>query len=465
MSALGRFLAGREQSSIARRLFVGATIWSTLVLVIAGVFLSAVYRNAAERAFDDRLGVYLRALVADIALSGDDAASAPGQLGEPQFELTQSGWYWQITRLDGQSPTIRASRSLFAARLPRLSELGVGPDATGLRRGSAEGPDGRQLRMLERIIDVGSDGQWLVQVAASREDVDLQVRTFILALTAAFIALGVALVGATALQVRYGLRPLRRLQQQVASIRRGESERIGGAFPPDLAPLAGELNLLIASNREVLDRARTQVGNLAHALKTPLSVIANEASSERSQLAELVRAQTMLMRDQVTWHLDRARAAARSTIIGAAADVEPTLAGLIRTFEKIYRDRGVDFTLASAHGLRFRGERQDLEEMVGNLVDNAGKWARRNVSLAAEPMPRTAEQAYLRLVVEDDGPGLPAERRAEAMTRGSRLDETKPGSGLGLSIVADLAKIYGGSLSLEDAASGGLRAVLILPAV
>ncbi|MDB5569057.1 MAG: Signal transduction histidine kinase [Hyphomicrobiales bacterium] len=463
-SRWARVFRGGAERSIAQRLFLSAAIWSAVVLVIAGVSLSAVYRGLTERAFDERLGVYLRALVADVAMSGDDAVNAPEQLGEPQFELTRSGWYWQITRVDVPIPLIRSSRSLFAARLPRLADFGMGADSTGVRRGFAPGPDGRDLRMVERVIDMGAEGQWLVQVAATTDDIELQIRGFIRSLAFAFVALGLALVGTTALQVRYGLRPLRRLQDEVAAIRRGDSEGIGGSFPQDLAPLAGELNLLISSNREVMERARTQVGNLAHALKTPLSVISNEANADASPLAEKVREQAALMRDQVTWYLDRARAAARSTMIGAATEVEAPLGALVRTFEKIYRDRDLTFALACAPALRFRGERQDFEEMVGNLVDNAGKWASARVELTAAPASAAGLPDFISIHVDDDGPGLPAGRRAEALGRGRRLDETKPGSGLGLAIVADLAKIYGGSLALEDSPLGGLRAVLRLPA-
>jgi signal transduction histidine kinase len=451
--------------SIARRLFVSAAFWSFVVLLVAGVFLSALYRTTAQRAFDDRLNVYLRALVADVALSAEEGGPL-GQMGEPQFELTNSGWYWQVTRIDSPSPLIRASRSLFAERLPVLSELNVQADQTGLRRSSVPGPDGRPLRLLERVIDVGADGQWLIQVAATTEDLTQQIRRFVLALSGSFVLVGAALVGATALQVRYGLRPLRRLQDEVAQIRRGQTEKIAGPYPDDLAPLAGELNLLIASNKEVVERARTQVGNLAHALKTPLSVISNEAARDTSPLAGKVREQTALMRDQVTWYLDRARAAARSTVIGASAEVGPSLAGLARTFEKIYLDRAIDFEVSCPIGLRFRGERQDLEEMLGNLIDNAGKWATSRVRITAAEKPRETGEAspgFLSIAVEDDGPGLPAERREEALGRGRRLDETKPGSGLGLSIVADLAKIYGGSLELGDSPMGGLNALLHLP--
>jgi signal transduction histidine kinase len=453
------------KNSIARRLFISAGFWSFVVLLVAGIFLSALYRTTAQRAFDDRLNVYLRALVADVALSAEEGGPL-GQMGEPQFELTNSGWYWQVTRIDGPSPLIRASRSLFAERLPVLSEMNVSTDATGLRSASVLGPDNRPLRLLERVIDVGADGQWLVQVAATTEDLTQQIRRFVVALAGSFVLVGVALVGATALQVRYGLRPLRRLQDEVTAIRRGQIETIAGPYPEDLAPLAGELNLLMASNKEVVERARTQVGNLAHALKTPLSVISNEAAADPSPLASKVREQTALMRDQVAWYLDRARAAARSTVIGASAEVQPSLAALVRTFEKIYFDRGLEFEAVCLSGLRFRGERQDLEEMLGNLIDNAGKWASSHVLVSASEVPREAGAAspgFLVISIEDDGPGLPAERRAEAMGRGQRLDETKPGSGLGLSIVADLAKIYGGSLALEDSSLGGLKASLRLP--
>lgn len=272
----------RAPSSIATRLFLLAAFWSLVVLVLAGLGLTAIYRRNAEQAFDSRLGVYLRAIVADVATPGEDTRTEPGQLGDPQFELSLSGWYWQITRIDAGQSTVKASRSLFASRLPRLEDMGVAAREGGYRSGYAAGPDGRRLRIVERVIEVDDDRQFLIQVAANTEQIEEDIGRFRLALAATFLVLALALVGSTLLQVRLGLRPLRRLQSEVAAIRRGEGDRIGGGFPPDLAPLANELNLLIASNREIVERARTHVGNLAHALKTPLSVIANEADAETS---------------------------------------------------------------------------------------------------------------------------------------------------------------------------------------
>jgi signal transduction histidine kinase len=456
--------------SIAARLFVSAAVLSTAILLVAGLVLSAFYRSTAETGFDESLGVYLRALVADIAASGssssDETRSDFGQLGEPLFELALSGWYWQITRLDSNTPDIRSSRSLFAARLPKLADEGISAGVGGARKGYAKGPDDRRLRLVERVIDVGDQGIYLVQVAATPETIDSEIASFELDLVLTFTLLAAALVGSAGLQMRYGLKPLWRLRDGVAAIRRGENEKIEGDFPHDIAPLAAELNLLVTANREVVERARTQVGNLAHALKTPLSVILNEAAIEATPLAEKLTEQAMIMRDQVTYHLDRARIAVRSKALGNVTEVASVVAALLRTFEKIYHDRGLVFTTNVEENVKFLGERQDLEEMIGNLVDNAGKWARTSVSISVAALPGQGQAGRnsLRVTIDDDGSGLAPDLREAALRRGRRLDETKPGSGLGLSIVADLATLYGGALRLDSSPSGGLSAVLDLPA-
>lgn len=453
------------ERSIARRLLVSSTLLSSTILLVSGLMLSAIYRNAAEASFDARLGVYLRALVADIA-TGDEHRIEPGQLGLPQFELVLSGWYWQITRLGTETPDIKASRSLFAARLPRLADLGVVAGLGGARKGYARGPDEENLRILERVIDVGDNGIFLVQVAATTVELDSELRRFEVDLAITFTLLALALAGSSLLQVRYGLKPLRQLEEAVAAIRRGEAEKIGGDFPRDIAPLADELDLLIAANRDVVERARNDVGNLAHALKTPLSVIINEAATDKSPLAEKVEEQAAVMRDQVSHYLDRARAAVRARRIGSATKVRPAIEALVRTFEKICAGRAIGFSAVVPEGLKFQGERQDFDEMIGNLLDNAGKWAQSSVSIMAalEPGRGAGERKYFSLIVDDDGPGLAPELRQAALARGRRLDETKPGSGLGLSIVVDLANLYGGVLMLDLSPAGGLRAKLRLPA-
>lgn len=451
--------------SIATRLFLTAAALSFVVLLVASLFFTAYYRGEAEEVFERRLDVYLRAIVADVSESGQEGRTGPGQLGDPQFELPGSGWYWQITRLDDQAHEIKASRSLFAGRLPKLSDRGVPAEAGGFRRGFAQGPDGRNLRIIERVIDVSDTGIYLVQVAASREEMEEQIARFRLELTIAFAALAIALAIGAAFQVRFGLRPLRLLQRELVAIRRGERDRIAGQYPTEVAPLAEELNLLISANRDILERARTQVGNLAHALKTPLSVMVNEADAAPSPLAEKVNEQARIMRNQISFYLDRARAAARGRALGQSTQVAPCIDALLRTFTKIYGERGVAFSAGSSKDARFLGERQDLEEMIGNLLDNAGKWAKSEVSITIETEPAIGEagRGALRVTIDDDGPGLAPNLREQATERGKRLDETKPGSGLGLSIVADLAAAYGGALRLDDSPSHGLRAELRLP--
>lgn len=456
------FSLGRR--SIASRLFLSAAFWSVSILLIAGFALSQLYGHTAEQDFDSRLAFYLKALVADVASPAEETRTGPGQLGEPQFELSLSGWYWQITRLDKSPPEIKTSRSLFGARLTPLA-TDAAQAFPGLRKGYVIGPDDRRLRMVERNIDIDEDGRFLVQVAATTDDIEDEINAFRLSLAVTFAVLALALSVSTALQLRFGLAPLRRLRQGLGAVRSGEAARIEGAFAPDIAPLAGEINLLIGANLEVTERARTHVGNLAHGLKTPLSILVNEADADKGPLAAKVREQAGVMQDQINYYLDRARAAARAVNYGAGAPVEPMLAGLLRAFQKIHAGRRFDIALSGGAALRFRGEKQDFEEMAGNLIDNAAKWARGQIRVSVRPdtgMDAAGRQFFF-VAIEDDGPGLAPEQRAAAVKRGQRLDETKPGSGLGLSIVADLAGLYGGGLELSQSALGGLQAVLRLP--
>ena len=450
------------RQSIAVRLAASALFWCLLILLVASAILSALYREATERAFDQRLLVYANDLAADLATPGDPERRELGSLGNPQFDIPLSGWYWQVGRPDALPRDIRASKSLFGGRVPSLTPLEENRRFGEIRKGYKRGPDDRWLRVIERDIDLGEDGRFIVAVAGPADEIDKDVRRFTAALTITFALLGAALGATILFQIRFGLQPLLKLRGALAAIRRGEAERIPGAYPRDIAPLAQELNLLLDTNREILDRARTQVGNLAHALKTPLSVIINEVEHAPENLAVKIREQAAAMGEQINYHLDRARAAALAGTLGVITEVEPVIAGLARTFTKIYRNRDLAIDVTAPSGVRFRGERQDFEEMVGNLVDNACKWAAHRVAIDIGVIQEDG-RSRLRVAVEDDGPGLPEAAIHDMLKRGRRLDETKPGSGLGLSIVADLAALYRGSLRLEKAALGGLRATLDLP--
>jgi signal transduction histidine kinase len=452
-------------NSLALRLFVSATAVTVIILLITGIVLSSLYRDGVERSFDRRLGVYLKTLVADVAAPEDNEKFSQA-LGEPLFELPLSGWYWQVTRLNAPKPDVRSSRSLWDAGLPHLEDLNVPTAADGTRKRYVPGPEDQRLRLVERTVDLGEDGRFLVAVAGDALEIEDETQGFDRAIAVTFGVLAIVLLLTTMFQVRFGLAPLKRISESLAAIRSGTAERLEGSFPVEIAPLARETNALIDANREIVERARTHVGNLAHALKTPLSVIVNEAASRDDPLAAKVREQANVMRDQVQRHLERARIAARATVIGTVTEVAPVVTALARSLEKIHRDRGIAIDIEAPRETRFRGERQDLEEMVGNLVDNACKWAQSRVAVEVLPEADAAQASTLRVVVDDDGPGLTASERerVQAARRGQRLDETKPGSGLGLSIVVDLAALYGGALTLGTAPIGGLRAELVLPA-
>ena len=367
-------------TSLATRLFVSATAWVVVILLITGIVLSSVYRAASERAFDRRLNLYLRTLVADVATPDEPADKQMQSLGEPLFELPLSGWYWQVTRTDTDKPDVRSSRSLWDKKLPKLEEQGNELTAAGIRIGYVEGPEAQTLRMVERPVDIGADGKYMVMVAGDASEIFEETRAFDYYLGGTFAALSIVLVLTTIFQVRFGLAPLKRISDSIADIRSGRAERLEGEFPVEIAPLARETNALIDANREIVERARTHVGNLAHAIKTPLSVIVNEASARGSDaFAAKVLEQTDVMRDQVAHHLERARIAARLTVIGTVTEVAPAIEALRRTMEKIHRDRGIVIDVDADVAAKFRGERQDLEEMAGNLVDNACKWAEQRV--------------------------------------------------------------------------------------
>ncbi len=455
---------GMRANSLALRLFLSATAWAVIILVITGIVLSSLYRQAVERSFDRRLSVYLRTLVADIASPEEGGEKFPQSLGEPLFELPLSGWYWQITRLDSGRNEVRSSRSLWDGGLPQLKDSGVVPGPDGSRQGYVNGAEDQRLRLVERNIDLGDEGSYLVAVAGDAAEITGETRAFDQALVVTFSTLAAVLLLTTMFQVRFGLAPLKRITDSLAAIRAGGAERLAGNFPEEIAPLARETNALIEANKEIVERARTHVGNLAHALKTPLSVMVNEAAGRPDDpLAAKVREQAEIMRDQITRHLERARLAAGLTVIGSLTDVAPVVEALARTMEKIHRDKQLAIEVHADSQARFRGERPDLEEMIGNLVDNACKWATARVAI--EVVRETSGPAQtVRIVVDDDGRGLSPSEREQVAKRGRRLDETKPGSGLGLSIVVELAALYGGSLNLGTAPLGGLRAELVLPA-
>lgn len=454
-----------RRHSLVLRLIATGAIWAAALLVAGGIALTSLYERSVLGALENRLQSTVNALVAAAETSDAGDVSLAREPTDPEYNLVFSGRYWQIAdwRTEDRLRVIARSRSLWDERLrppDRLMEAAAAQPGTAVTM-KIVGPDEEPLRVIaQAVILSGRPDMVVVLAAEDQRPADREVRRFGLIALGLIAFFAVALVAGLVLQVRFGLAPLFRMRQSVAAVREGQSERVEGQFPSELQPLGDELNSLIDHSREVVERSRTHVGNLAHALKTPIAVLLNESRSEKGNFAELVERQADTMSRQVDHHLRRARAAAHAKAVGAKTDVCSALDDLTRTLQRIYGRQGITLSFACDGDVMFRGERQDLEEMAGNLLDNACKWSGGEVKASA----RLVGEGKLEVVVEDDGPGMDAERREQALQRGVRLDEDTPGSGLGLSIVADLAAVYGGKLSLGESELGGLLARLELPA-
>ena len=452
-------------NSLAGRLITAAALWAAVALVAAGLILVSLYRSTVENAFDQRLNVYLQTLIG--SLSAQDPSqpfSDPGNLGEQRFELLYSGWYWQV-RDAATRKVVLASGSLFSDTIDIGKGTGTRSE-NGVTSGALVGPDKQSLRFLARNLTFEGRPPVVLVVAGDAGELNSQVAGFGASVAITLAVFGIGLIAATFIQIRWGLKPLDRVRRALSELRAGKRARIEGDFAAEISPLVKELNAVLESNQEVVDRARTQVGNLAHALKTPLSVVINEARASRDPAALKIVEQTELMRRQVNHYLDRARIAAQSDVIGVVTEVEPVIDRLVRVMSRLYDERGIKLISDVPDGARFRGEQQDFEEIVGNLVDNACKWAKTKVLVTAayNPPEGLDDPGRLEIHIDDDGPGLADSEIDEVVTRGHRLDETKPGSGLGLSIVTDLTAMYRGKLTLGRSRAGGLSANVELPA-
>jgi signal transduction histidine kinase len=447
-----------KPTSIALRLISAAAVWVAVMLIAGGLLLSNLFREPLEKSFDQRLGFLLESLIAAVELAPNGTASQRQPLGEPRFLRQYSGWYWQVARIEDRVSLIR-SRSMWDFEIP----VNAAPSAAGSY--AMDGPLGARLRVLERrITQDGVPGTYQFVVAADRKDLIAAIEAFDRTLLWSLGILGIGLLLSILLQVRYGLLPLKRIGMALSNIREGRAERLDGDFPAEVRPLADELNGLLDHTSGVLERARAHVGNLAHALKTPIAVLTNEGDQPGVDTPRVLREQAGLMRRQVDHYLARARAVGQAPLLRGTSRLEPVLGALARTLEKIHADRAVTIDISVTADLAFRGEQPDLEEMLGNLLDNACKWAGGRVTLNAEAVASPgAGGLQIRLLVDDDGPGIPLELRDEIFERGRRGDESRPGSGLGLSIVRDIATLYGGMVTLETSPLGGLRAVLVLP--
>ncbi len=448
------------RASLRIRLLIGTLIWITASILVAGWELGNLFRHHVETQFHAELNTHLDQLTAHLGLDGQGRPTLSSSLSDPRLNKPFAGLYWQIDRLGvagrPDTPAVMRSRSLW-------DEVLVVPPGTpvegSVHRHSGPGPEGTTVGMVERTVRIDSMPFRLIVAADERLMVE-PVERFQGSLWLALCLLGLGLAIAAAVQVYVGLAPLRRLRVALGRVRDGETQRMEGTFPAEIMPLVEKFNSVLAQNAEVVERARTQAGNLAHALKTPMSVLANAAAGQDNELARLVAAQVETARKQVEYHLARAQAAATARMPGARTPLKPIVDGLVRTMLRIHAGRDLELSVQPMpEGLAFRGEEQDLQEMLGNLLDNACKWAGQRIEIQA----RTG-QGMLEIILDDDGRGIAADLRESILRRGVRADQQVPGTGLGLAIVDDLARMYGGGIMLAESPLGGARATLRLPA-
>ncbi len=442
--------------SLTRRMIGIAAIWIGALLLIGGFALDRILSKSLVDSFDEQMVFILNSMVAASEIGPDGEVRFNRPPADQRFLEPYSGLYFQIS---GSGSDTFPSRSLWDRRL-RVGDTheDVKPHLYDSGEFSTAGNE-EPLRIVERdAVLPGSEVRWRFQVAQSREAINGQISQLRSTLAWSFAALGLGLLILAALQTVYGLWPLRRVRREVASIRSGEKTRIGADFPSEIRPLTEEINQLLAHSEEQAEEARRHAGNLAHALKTPLTVITNAATADDPALTDIVCREATVMRRQVDHHLARARAVGRRASAQARARVWDSLEAVQRAFERLYE--GVTIDIAGNRTAEVRVERQDLDEMLGNLIENAAKYGGGRVFVTVAP-----SGARVDILIEDDGPGIPVEKSGDLFTRGARLDTTgKPGTGLGLAIVRDVAEIYGGSITLEESADlGGLLARLSLP--
>lgn len=448
----------------------------TLALLGAGLLISSLFRTHVTAQFDTQLLRQLDQLTAALEPDAQQRPQLKAPLSDPRWHTPYSGLYWQIEALAPAGAVPSPARPLLRSRSLWDSELALPPDDLGrgeLHHHQIPGPDGQGLLALERRVQFVSADQstaqaapgWRLTVAADMAELESAVASFSRQLALSLTVLGIALLLAAWAQVSLGLLPLRKLQTAVLSIRQGREQRLRGAFPAEVDPLVQDFNHVLDQNEQVVKRARQMAGNLAHAIKTPLAVLAHLAEdprADRRAWAGQLQEQVASIRHQVDWHLGRARAAGAG-IAGLRTEVAPVVDGLVRVMRKVHAQREgrpeLLITVAPLpENLQFAGESQDLQEMVGNLLDNACKWAHSRVQLAA-----SRADGELCIRIEDDGPGLSEAERSRVFERGVRADERTPGTGLGLDIARELAGLYQGEVRLGVSALGGLQAELTLP--
>jgi signal transduction histidine kinase len=446
---------------LAFRVVAFSTLWAVLALVVIATIISTLFRQASERGFESLLTAHLFNLISTVGVDAEGGLAGAPNLGDLRFTIPQSGWYWSVEPV---SDTVKGQLTSLSMTgpLPSPSTEEIPLNREYQRSYIADGLAGETIEVFESEFALTADNSIArFRVMGNRTELEADIAGFERQLHLALLVFGLGMIAINAIAILIGLNPLRRVRRALTEIRAGTSQSLDGDFPAEIAPLADETNALIDNNRRIVERSRTQVGNLAHSLKTPLAVLTNEARAMGGKKGDLIAEQAGAMRQQVEHYLQRARMAAQRDTIVFRTPVNQVLERMARVMRKLNPDVDLSLDLPEEE-LVFAGEREDLEEVVGNLLENAMKWGRERVAVSAGLARDDNSHTTFLLIVEDDGPGIPEEQRRDALVRGRRLDETKPGTGLGLAIVADLVKEYGGDIVLSKSPLGGLRAAVTL---
>ncbi|WP_395334110.1 HAMP domain-containing sensor histidine kinase [Novosphingobium sp. BL-8H] len=427
--------------------------WISILLLVGGLALDHTLAGLVTRNYDEQLGYMLTGMIGSAEIGPDGEVFFNRPLGDQRFLEPNSGLYWQIR---GKGHEDFPSRSLWDRSLDVPADhFDAQPHVY-----DSDQFAGEPLRVMERsIILPGSNTKWMFTVAASRADLNEQIKMIRAILVYSFVALGFGLLLMAGMQTWYGLFPLRHVRRAIQKLRTTGSARVNDPLPREVEPLVEELNALLAHNERQAEEARTHAGNLAHALKTPLTVVMNAATAQAPDLADTVIREAAVMRRQVDHHLARARAVGRRAVGQSRADVWPSLEAVLRAVERLYDQ--TRFDLDGNHDVVVALEKQDLEEILGNLIENAAKYGGGSVFVTVDPV---RDSRLCEVWIEDDGMGIPKAERIRIFDRGARLDTGKPGTGLGLAIVRDVVEIYGGTVELHESEDlGGLLVRLCLP--
>lgn len=439
--------------SLSQRMMLIASAWIIVLLLVGGLALDRTLTGLITRNFDEQLGYMLTGMIGSAEIGPDGEVFFNRPLGDQRFLEPNSGLYWLIR---GKGHEDFASRSLWDGNLEvREGHFDSKPHSFDSYQRPKE-----PLRIMERsIILPGSETKWQFAVAGSRQTLDTQISRTRSILAYSFIILGLGLFVMAALQTWYGLGPLRRVRRAIKTMRTIGAGRVTEPLPLEVQPLVQELNALLEHTERQAEEARTHAGNLAHALKTPLTVVMNAATAKAPDLADTVIREAAVMRRQVDHHLARARAVGRRAVGLSRASVWESVEAVLRAVTRLYEK--TRFDLDGNREVNVAIERQDLDEILGNLIENAAKYGGGSVFVTVD---HGSPPGWCEIWIEDDGMGIPEEERTRIFDRGARLDTGKPGTGLGLAIVRDVAEIYGGTVELDESEDlGGLLVKLRLP--